>query len=165
MAIKNVDMDFWRSDKAIQSVAVRGFNHLVEIPRLIKEAHPDFKEWEFGFCNADSLPLWRAEKWIHVQPKHFPEFEDFNREISARFRLTDRDGVLCYKDKYLMMMPKKYRVEILKDRREASKREMQSAIGSRHARSADGVDTETTLEEKEVSVNPEKRGPGRPRKI
>lgn len=164
MAIKNVDMEFWRKDAGMRSVATRGFNHLVEIPRLIKEAHPDFKDWDFGFCNADALPLWRAEKWIHVQPSHFPEFKDFNREIAARFRLNDKDGVLMYKDKFLMMMPKTYRAEILKDRREASNQETRSSIGSRKSR-ADGYETETTLEEKEISMTPEKRGPGRPRKL
>jgi hypothetical protein len=152
MPLKNVDMGFWRRDEKIQSVATRGFNHLVEIPRLLKEVHPEFKEWEFGFCNAEQLPLWRAEKWIHMQPHHFPEVGDFNREIASRFRLHDKNGVLCYKHLYLMMMPKDYRLAVLKDRQEASKAEFRSSVRTGKTRAADGSEVETTLEQKKVTM-------------
>jgi hypothetical protein len=152
MAVKNVDMSFWRQDSKVKSAATRGFNHLVEIPRLLKEAHPEFNEWEFGFCNAENLPLWRAEKWIHMQPNHFPEVGDFNREIASRFRLHERNGVLCYKHLYIMFMPKDYRKEILKDRHESSKAEFKSTVNAKAAKSSDGAMTETSYEEKEVKV-------------
>jgi len=152
MAVKNVDMSFWRKDEKIQSVATRGFNFLVEVPRLLKEVHPEFKEWEFGFCNTEQLPLWRAEKWIHLQPHHFPEAADFNREIASRFRLHEKNGVLCYKHLYIMFMPKEYRKAILQDRRAASKEEFKSAITTGKTRGSDGSETETTLEQKEIRV-------------
>lgn len=152
MALKNVDMDFWRKDEKVQSIATRGFNHLVEIPRLLKKVHPEFKEWEFGFCNTEQLPLWRAEKWIHLQPHHFPEVDDFNREVASRFRLHDRNGVLCYKHLYIMFMPKDYRKELLADRRATSKAELKSILQPGKSRSPDGSETETSLEQKEVRM-------------
>lgn len=150
MALKNVDMSFWRRDEKVQSVATRGFNHLVEIPRLLREIHPEFKEWEFGFCNAENLPLWRAEKWIHLQPHHFPEVKDFNREIASRFRLHEKNGVLCYKHLYIMFMPKEYRAEVLKDRHEYSKAEYKSAVAPKTTR-GEGTVTETALDERKLS--------------
>ena len=152
MALKNVDMDFWRKDEKVQSIATRGFNHLVESPRLLKKVHPEFKEWEFGFCNTEQLPLWRAEKWIHLQPHHFPEVDDFNREVASRFRLHDRTGVLCYKHLYIMFMPKDYRKELLADRRATSKAELKSILQPGKSRSPDGSETETSLEQKEVRM-------------
>ncbi len=155
--MKNVDMSFWRQDEKLQSVATRGFNHLQEIPRLITTAHPEFRDWKFGFCNKDSLPLWRADKWIHVQPHHFPEMDDFNREIAGRFRLHEKDGVIMYKTHYLMMMPVEFRKELIKARQEASKEDLRSVLTPSRSRGSDGSVTETTIEQKEITVPGKKK--------
>lgn len=104
--------EFWNSKSEIIEAAVKGWNPLMRLPVLLKEAYPDLKIVDFGFCSESDMPEWMSQGWIPLSPEHF-DVDEFNKsDIPARFGLRDVGGVIKWRNNTLMVMGKEFREEL-----------------------------------------------------
>ena len=104
--------EFWNSKSEIIEAAVKGWNPLMRLPALLKEAYPDLKIVDFGFCSEGDMPEWMSQGWIPLSPDHFDIDEFNNSDIPARFGLRDVGGVIKWRDNTLMVMGKDFREDL-----------------------------------------------------
>ena len=104
--------EFWNSKSEIIEAAVKGWNPLMRLPALLKEAYPDLKIVDFGFCSDGDMPEWMSQGWIPLSPDHFDIDEFNNSDIPARFGLRDVGGVIKWRDNTLMVMGKDFREDL-----------------------------------------------------
>jgi hypothetical protein len=120
--------EFWNSKSEIIEAAVKGWNPLMRLPVLLKEAYPDLKIVDFGFCSDSDMPEWMSQGWIPMSPDHF-EIDEFNKsDIPARFGLRDVGGVIKWRDNTLMVMGKDFRDDLKAARNRHSEDKFQASI-------------------------------------
>ena len=130
--------EFWNSKSEIIEAAVRGWNPLMRLPVLLKEAYPDLRVVDFGFCQDDDMPEWMSQGWIPLSPDHF-DIDEFNSsDIPARFGLRDVGGVIKWRKNTLMVMGKDFRSDLVDARnRHSDEMYYKSVEGKKYAAAED----------------------------
>lgn len=171
MPLPKLTKDFWNGKSEIIEAAVKGWNPQQRLPRLLKEAYPDLKHLQFGFCHKDDAAEWMSQGWMPLPTTQF-DVEEFNRsDIPSRFGLRDVDGTIWWRENMLMVMDVDFRDRLVGARNAHHEKAYQDSIRDKKytAPSDPRADemakyAESTLESKTVQPTDAKRGPGRPRK-
>jgi hypothetical protein len=170
-----IDKSWWNSRSEIIEAAVKGFNPLIDLPRLIREAYPDFKNVEFGFFSESDVPEMKSYGWIFMTKEHF-DVDSFNdSDIPSRFGLAEHGGSLKWRDNYMMIMGKDFREKLRTARHQKHEDQVDAAIAGQATvapgdpRGAEMAEAsysrmESATVQPTSSAQPKKRGPGRPRK-
>jgi hypothetical protein len=109
-----IDRSQWLNRKSINMASTRGFNPLVEIPKLLYEAYPNLRDLEFGFFIREDIPARRIDGWDFLTPDEFPDWQEFNNAIGLRFGMVlDADNHFKVKENYVMVMGRDYRASYL----------------------------------------------------
>ena len=166
-----IDVSEWRKREKVVTASTRGFNPLVEIPKLLKETYPDLRELAFGFFTLEDRPARYVDGWRHLKPEHFPDYESFNQAVGSRFgMIPDAEGNFKLKENFVMFMPNFYRDRYKAEVQEQSEREYQQktkgapAIDGSQGSDVDFNETKKRIEYQPLGPEPQKRGPGRPPK-
>ena len=165
---------YWNSKSEIISAAVKGFNMLSALPKMLKEAYPWMKELELGFSSTSDLPEWHSQGWIHLRTEHF-DIDEFNKsDLPSRFGLTDDGGAIKWRDNWLMIMGKDFRDELVGARNQAHETRFQDAVQQQRRalpgdpRAAEMAEYSSSMFEsarlQPQGSSDQKRGPGRPKK-
>ena len=94
---------YWNSKPEIIEAAYHGFNTQQILPKLLKEAFPDFKALKFGFSSLEEATEWQSKGW-EPMPLSLFDVEEFNASsIPARFGLTEKNGMIMSRDNILMV--------------------------------------------------------------
>lgn len=109
-------------DDAITNAGTRGFNPLVDFEREVHRVYPDLRPYNFCFSSQGDMNNNQVIGWKPMQGNHF-DVDDFNKEFGLRFgvRLDESDNVRLGEN-YVLLMPKKHREIILKERKKADDR-------------------------------------------
>lgn len=166
--MKRLTKDFWNSKSEIIEAAVKGWNPQQRLPALLKEAYPDLKHLNFGFCHKEDAPEWISIGWVAMSPSDFDVDEFNNSDIPSRFGLRDVGGVIMWRDNILMVMDKDFRQKLqdarhshFEDKYAASINDKKYTAPEDPRRDEMEKYAESSLESHVVQP---KRGPGRPPK-
>jgi len=160
---------YWNKKTEILEAANQGWNPLMRLPALLKEAYPELKGIEFGFFSESDLPEMHSLGWEHMTKELFDVDELNKSALPARYGLTDDgSGALKWRDNYLMIMGKNFRKKLLKSRNDYhEERYVESIEGKAHTMSGDPRAKEMaeySSSKLESTILQPKRGPGRPPK-
>jgi len=181
MKHKVLDRKYWNSKPEIIEAAYRGFNMQQMLPKMLQEAFPDFKALKFGFSSADEAQEWSSKGW-EPMPLSLFEVDEFNAsDIPARFGLTEKNGMVMWRDNILMIRGLELHKEVMAAQNQYHEDYYEKAVGDRRyvapedpRRNEMFAAAESKLEEEHRNEPlkpddpragiPKKRGPGRPRK-
>jgi len=168
------DETYWEKLDPVKAASKRGFNAIVELPKLLTEAYPDiFKDKTLGFFIEDDLPDRKSKGWDHLTTSYFPDTDDFNRAMPLRFGISVEGINVKYKDYFLMYQPKWWREKFLEAQVTLDDEKFKRTFGNREEEVKDSrIDSkkgEKIVEDVEydesskTTITVEKRGPGRPK--
>lgn len=164
--MQKLTKEYWNSKSEIIEAAVKGFDPIQQLPKMLKAAYPDFKQLDFGFCHDAAIPEWMSIGWMPMSPTDF-DTDEFNKsDIPSRFGLSDVGGRIKYRENTLMAMGKDFRRQ-LQDARDGHHEDnyRASVMDKKYASPQDPRREEMAkyAESKlESAIIQPKRGPGRP---
>lgn len=111
-----IDRSQWDRRESVVTASTRGFNPLMEIPKLLHEAYPNLRDLEFGFFIKEDVPARIIDGWVFLTPDEFPDWDKFNDAIGVRFGMTlDAERHFRLKENYVMVMGRDYRKRYLSE--------------------------------------------------
>jgi len=164
--MQKLTKEFWNSKSEIIEAAVKGWDPIQRLPKLLKEAYPDFRVVDFGFSSEEDMAEWMSQGWIPLTADHF-DVEEFNKsDIPSRFGLREVGGRIKWRDNTLMAMGKDFRKQLQDARNEYHEDNYRASVmDKKYASSQDPRRDEMAryAESKlESAIIQPKRGPGRP---
>lgn len=117
----------WKKHDKILNAGLKGFNALTEIPKAIKAEMPDFKRFKFGFFSGNDVPEMHSMGWVHLE-SHMFDVEEWNKAVGLRFGLTNTEGLVKYRENYIMIMDMTYRKRLENVRIDESERELATSL-------------------------------------
>ena len=158
--------EFWNSKSEIIEAAVKGWDPIQRLPKLLKESYPDFKVVDFGFCSEADMPEWMSQGWIPLAADHF-EVDEFNKsDIPSRFGLHEVGGRIKWRDNTLMVMGKDFREDLKNARNQHHEDQYRASVEDKKYASPQDPRKDEMAKYAESSLESSiiqpKRGPGRP---
>ena len=99
----------WKAKDSVLKAAIKGFNVLSELPKLLSQEYVWLKDFDFGFFTEDDIPEKRSLGWTFLNREHF-EIDNFNQAIGLAHGLTDDgSGNVKWRNNYIMICPKDFR--------------------------------------------------------
>lgn len=117
----------WNKHAEILNAGLKGFNALTKIPEFMKKEIPELRRFKFGFASDNEVPEWHSMGWVHLET-HMFDVEEWNKSIGLRFGLTAVDGLIKYRENYIMIMDKDYRKRLETVRIDETEREFSASV-------------------------------------
>lgn len=121
----------WKKYDSILASGSKGFNGLVEIPKLLSKEYSWLQDFEFGFSTKEDIPIFVSRGWRFLEVSHLGGIDEFNAAISLPFGLSDDSGHVRWRGNYVMIMPKDFRKRQIKARNDNTEREYEKTIRGR----------------------------------
>jgi hypothetical protein len=162
---------YWAEKDDIIDAGVKGWSPLEQVPKLLAEAFPDFRNVKFGFFVKADFQHQTSIGWEFLTKEDFNP-DTMNEVLPARFGLEVlADGRLKWRDNYLMFMHKDFRAKVINARNQAHEDKYTASVEGRayvspHDPNAAEMAKHSVskLETQQLSPASAKRGPGRPPK-
>lgn len=161
-----LDPEYWRSKKEVSLASTRGFSIIDTLPRLLKEAYPLLREFDFGFFLKRDVPARRIDAWEHMTEEDIPDYKSLSGEMPLRFGIySDAEGHLRIGAYYIMVMEKDYRKRQIAKRVEYDDKLFYGAVETDgENQTGDGVFEEKEYTERKVGEREKTKRRGRPKK-
>lgn len=99
--------------EATYSAGINGINLLAHFEKEMHRVYPGTQKYKFGFFSAEGAQEASTAGWVFLKGEMY-EVEDWNSAVGLRFGLSrNADDNIKHRENYLMIMPLKFREDVL----------------------------------------------------